>query len=327
MDAHLARIVATQRGFFFRRQALACGYGEKEIAAHLRARDWLRLRRGAYATSAMVKALDPAARHVLVVRAVVASLSGRVVVTGVSGLAVRQVPIWGVDLSVVHVHREDDKTSRRDAGVAHHRGDLPAAEITEIDGLLVASPEVCAFDAARTSTYDAGVALVDGVRHRWPFDLDRARTLVEQRRDWSGSINANRVLGFSSDRAATVGESRGRILMARIGLPPPTLQHPVRSESGALLGTTDFYLPDESTVAEFDGRLKYGRGLYEKSGQLNDIDLGDVVWQEKRREDAIRDQGYEMVRFVWSELDGMDSQLNDRFQRAFRRAGRLRQAS
>ena len=65
----------------------------------------------------------------------------------------------------------------------------------------------------------------------------------------------------------------------------------------------DFLLDDAPVVIEFDGRVKYGRGADEldpfgrrRSGQ-------EVLWQEKRREDRLRELGYEVVRVVWSELD------------------------
>ena len=49
-------------------------------------------------------------------------------------------------------------------------------------------------------------------------------------------------------------------------------------------------------MGEFDGRIKYGRLL--RPGQQ----AGDAVFEEKRREDAIRDEDWGVVRWVWSEL-------------------------
>ncbi len=42
-------------------------------------------------------------------------------------------------------------------------------------------------------------------------------------------------------------------------------------------------------MGEFDGRIKYGRLL--RPGQ----EAGDAVFEEKRREDAIRDEGWKVV--------------------------------
>jgi hypothetical protein len=61
---------------------------------------------------------------------------------------------------------------------------------------------------------------------------------------------------------------------------------------------------------EFDGKVKYGRAL--RPGQ----DPGDAVFDEKRREDALRDQGLQVVRWVWAELATFDV-VAARLRRAF----------
>jgi hypothetical protein len=324
VDSELARLAETQHGFFYRWQALDCGYGEKEVAHLLRHKEWVRIRRGAYAPRALVKALDAAGLHVLTVRAVVGTLDGPVVVSHHSALALHGVPLWGVDLGEVHVHRAEGQTSRRDAGVVHHLGDLPDDEVDEVDGLLVSVPERSVVDAARTSSYEAGVVLADGARHRLPFDITRAEAILERQRDWTWSVRASRVLRFSDGLAQTVGESRSRLLLARIGVPPPTPQKRLYDEHGELLGIVDLYVEEYRTAVEFDGRQKYGRALYEKSDRPTDVDLGQVVWLEKRREDNIREAGHEMVRLVWSDLDGRDGAIRAAFLRAFDRSSRRR---
>lgn len=319
MYGELARVVAEQHGFFFRAQALDCGYSEGEVATLVRSKEWTRLRRGAYVERAYLETLDAAGLHVLTVRAVVAALDRPVVVTNHSALAVQGVPLWGVDLDEVHVHRADGQTSRREAGVVHHLGHLPEAEITEVDDLLVTIAERSVVDSGRVLPFEAGVVLADGAKHRLRFDADRASAILESQRSWTGSLPACRALAFSDGRAETVGESRCRVLMARIGLPAPELQVPIHSASGALIATTDLYVDEYRTAVEFDGKLKYGRALYEQSQSLGEVDLGAVVWQEKRREDQIRDEGHEVVRVVWSELDGRDQTVRTRFLKAFAR--------
>ena len=70
----------------------------------------------------------------------------------------------------------------------------------------------------------------------------------------------------------------------------------MRTASGGVVGRTDFAWEEQRVVGEFDGRIKYGRLL--RPGQ----DPGDAVFEEKRREDAIRDEGWGVVRWVWSDL-------------------------
>jgi hypothetical protein len=322
MDGELGRLAATQGGFVYRWQALDLGCTQSEIDARLAHKEWVRLRRGAYAERATVADLDAAGRHVLVVRAVVGALSGRVVITGHSALALLGVPLWGVQLDQVHVHRQAGKSSRQEAGVVHHRGALPESEIVELPGLLVAIPERAVVAACRTSTFEAGVVAADGARRLDDFDVARAWEIVDRERAWPRSGRAASVLAFSDPRAATVGESRARVLLARIGAPKPDLQRTIVDDAGRQLGICDFYIDEHSTVVEFDGKLKYGRALYEKTGRIEDVDLGDVVWQEKRREDSFRDYGHEVARLVWSELDGQDRQVRARLDRTFARGSR-----
>jgi hypothetical protein len=237
-------------------------------------------------------------------------------------LAVQGVPLWGVDLDVVHVTRDASFSSRTDARVVHHIAPIPDSELIEVNGLLVPVIERNVVDAARHVSFESGVVLADGARRLLPFDPDLAQSVVESQRDWPGSLKAARVVRFSDGAAETVGESRSRVMIARIGLPAPQLQKCFYRSDGSVLARTDFYFEEFNTVGEFDGKQKYGRGLYEKSGRIEDVDLGEVVWEEKRREDAIRDDGKEMVRWVWFELDGHDREMRQRFDRAMDRAGR-----
>lgn len=322
MNGELARILGAQRGVFFRWQALDCGYTPAEVTAALRAREWVPVRRGAYTTAQIAAGLDESAAHLLRVRAAVGNFDGRAVVMGVSALAALRVPLWGVDLGRVHVSREPGRTARTDAGVVHHSNDLPSSLVAEFNGLLVARPECALLDAARMSSFEAGVVLADGARRLPGFDLDLAKTLLEQRRDWRGAANASRVLCFSDPAAETVGESRSRVMLARLGLPAPDLQRSFRRRDGSVYARTDFYFEQYRTAGEFDGKQKYGRPLYERDPDSEPGELGDVLWREKRREDELRDNGSEVVRWVWSELDGRDEVLRRRFHAAFDRAGR-----
>ena len=63
-----------------------------------------------------------------------------------------------------------------------------------------------------------------------------------------------------------------------------------------MVGRCDFGWEDLRTLGEFDGRVEYGRLL--RPGQ----DPGDAVFEEKRREDAMRAEGWGMVRWTWSDL-------------------------
>ena len=100
-----------------------------------------------------------------------------------------------------------------------------------------------------------------------------------------------------TDKAESVGESRGLWLFWVEHLPAPTLQYEVR-DGAELVGRSDWAWPQHRGLGEFDGKVKYGRLL--KPGQ----DPGEVVFLEKQREDRMREVADAwMIRLVWADLD------------------------
>lgn len=92
---------------------------------------------------------------------------------------------------------------------------------------------------------------------------------------------------------------------SRAGLPAPELQHKVcAAADGRFLGEVDFWWRAARLVGEFDGKVKYGRLL--RPGE----DPGDAVYREKRREDALRDDGNRVTRWGWIDLDDFRSTAN-----------------
>lgn len=132
-----------------------------------------------------------------------------------------------------------------------------------------------------------------------------------------GSLEARRIVDFADGASESVGESRSRVAIAKLGLPAPSLQYEIFSDSGRRIGICDFGWAEERVVGEFDGKVKYGRLL--QPGQ----EPGDAVFAEKRREDAIREQGWDVVRWVWAELSSPRI-IGDRIRRAEERARQRR---
>jgi hypothetical protein len=125
------------------------------------------------------------------------------------------------------------------------------------------------------------------------------------------------VVAFADGRSESVGESRSRVLLHKLGLAPSALQLRITDSEGSFLGRSDFAWEEQRVLGEFDGRIKYGRLL--RPGQ----DPGDAVFEEKRREDAMRDAAWEVVRWTWSDLS-VPAALGRRVQRALDRGARHR---
>jgi hypothetical protein len=152
---------------------------------------------------------------------------------------------------------------------------------------------------------------------------DRALTLGLRRDDlnvelatmerWPGIRAARRVVEFLDVRSESVGESVSRVRLMEEGLPTPELQRQVLGPAGQVVARVDFLWDEHQTIGEFDGKIKYGRLL--KPGRR----IEDVIFDEKLREDAVRDLGLQVVRWIWQDLyrPGI---LRQRVLRAFARA-------
>jgi hypothetical protein len=107
-----------------------------------------------------------------------------------------------------------------------------------------------------------------------------------------------------------------RVVFAEHSIPLPVPQLKVFDRLGRFVARTDFGWEEEWTLGEFDGKKKYGRLLL-KPGQTPE----DALFEEKRREDQLRDLGWQVVRWVWAELF-QPAGLIERLNRAFARGRR-----
>ena len=278
-----------------RRDLVADGWSDDELARRRRSGGLSRVRRGAYVAGPQPR--DIALRHRRLVTSTVAGLRRDAVVSHQSAAVLHGLPLWRVPLDRVHVTRRPpastDVSSVLHVHVCGYRDD----EVTVVDGVVVTDPARTALDLARSVPFESAVVALDaGLRGR---RLEAA--LLQERLDGMaglrGSRGAARAVAAADRRSGSVGETRSRLLLQRLGLAPTALQFPVPGPDGEPIGWTDFVWEGHRLLGEFDGFVKYGRLL--KPGQ----EPGDVVFEEKRREDAMRAERYGMVRWTWSEID------------------------
>jgi hypothetical protein len=293
----------------FRTALLAAGVTDDELR-RLRAQHRLTaLRPGAYIASDDPRLDDAIARHVLTVRAAVQSVAPGTVVSHVSAAALHGLTLWGVPLDRVHLTR-DRRSGGRCTLLRHvHTAALSDDEVTDVDGTAVTSIDRTLADLARTLPFEPALVTADAALYRHRTTSAAFTAAVARAAGRPGSPPARRVALAAEARSESPGETRSRVAILRAGLPVPTLQYEVPE----LRARTDFYWPEFRTVGEFDGKVKYGRGL--RPGQTS----GDVVYAEKLREDALRDLGYQVVRWTWGELWPFDA-VFERIRRAFARA-------
>jgi hypothetical protein len=219
--------------------------------------------------------------------------------------------VWPAAVERVHVTRNRSGNGIKRAVVQVHGTPLDGPAIVLIDNTPVTSLARTVLDLARTWPMTQAVAAGD---RALMLGLTRAELdagLVAMER-WPGVRAARRVVEFLDVRGESVGESVSRVRLTEEGLPAPEPQHEIFGPDGRFMARVDFYWKEQRTVGEFDGKIKYGRLL--KPGQR----IEDVIFDEKLREDAVRDLGLQVVRWIWPDLY-RTGVLRGRVLRAFAR--------
>jgi hypothetical protein len=237
------------------------------------------------------------------------------VLSHVSAAVMHGLPLWNVPLGRVHVTRRPPASGSGSARIHLHIARLPDDELTVLDGLPVTSLPRTVVDVARTVPFESAVVTADAALATKKTSHDALAECLGRMGSSPGTRRAIHVVQFSDGLSESVGESRSRVAIHRLGLPAPDLQVRVRRADGSLIGRSDFGWRQLRTLGEFDGRVKYGRLL--RPGQA----AGDAVYEEKLREDEMRDLGWQMARWTWTELS-TPRVIDERLRRAFARGRR-----
>ena len=258
------------------------GYGPAEVARLVRNSQLVRIRRGAYAWSDPGQ--DALAVHRALVEATLPTLAPDTVLSHRSAAVLHDLPLLGPIPRRVEVTRSGVRAGKDRGGVHLHAAGLVAADVVELDGVLLTSPARTIVDLARMLPFEQAVVVGDAAL-RFGLDRHELSTALDSANRRPGVAAARRAVAFLDGRSESVGESRSRALLHQQGVPTPQPQLQVLDDSGRFVARCDFGWPQQRLIGEFDGRVKYGRLL--RPGQ----DAGDVVFDEKRREDALRELG------------------------------------
>ena len=285
---------AETRGFITRPEILDDGYDDRDIREAIALGLLTRVGAGLYALSATYGPLSQERKLATRSRAVFHRHRGAVVLTHQSAAALHGLAMWGAPLDEVHVTRLDGGRGRHEAGVQHHVGTIAGDEITEIDGVLVSSPDRCVWELACAQSVESALVTADAALHQRVVTRESLHETADQFRTWQGSRSGRLALTLADGRSESPGESRSRFLFWRHDVPRPDLQFHVLDSTGRLVARTDFAWEHYRHLAEFDGRIKYD-GTF--------VPLGfESVFTEKRREDLARAESWGMSRIVWSDL-------------------------
>ncbi len=308
-------LAAARGGVFTTREALACGFDEATIARRVRSGVWHRIRRGAYVTGIQWAASTEEQRHLLLLRAVLEGSTGEVG-SHTSGTLALGVDMWRPDLELAHTTYVDGRHGRVEHGVDRHVGPLDPGACVVADGIEVAPPAICVAGAMLLNTVDKAIVIGDSALRRGVTTQRELASVARQQ--WWYHPHSRRLryaVSQLDEGAESPGESLSRHLFVSRGLPRPQTQYWVYGPGG-FRARTDFAWPERGVLGEFDGKKKYL-----PDDRAKDRDPAGVLFDEKRREDTLRNLGWIVVRLIWAELFTPDATIA-RFAAALAEGGR-----
>jgi hypothetical protein len=290
---------------FLRSEALADGYTDHQIARKVRSGAWHRVRRGAYISGDLWRALSKGDRHRVLARAVLRTSHPFTVLTHLSAAVERGAPIYNVRLDEVHTTRTDGKAARREAGKVQHRGVLPQDQVEVVNGVPVSSAARCAVEMTTIADVESALVTVNGLLHSGQLTAPELAAMAHDTRHWPESLSANLVARLADPRLESAGESRTAYLCWVQHLPQPTPQVDILDEHGDKWARVDFAWPEYGVFLEFDGREKYRR--FRREGET----LEQFLMREKTREEKICQlTGWVCIRITWADLSTPEQTAN-----------------
>jgi hypothetical protein len=296
-------------GVFTRADARACGYPDADIDSLLGTGCWRRIRRGTYAAQRSLMLVTDEVLHLRKVYRVLRAGGPDVFASHQSAAARHAVPVWGLDLTRVHVTAPDGRSGRIRGGVHRHIRDPVGSGLQLWNGLRMVSPARAIAEVAATAPPTSAVVLADAALYA---GLVSQRTLKHAVSSLDhGSQRALTVLDRLTG-AASIAESRLRQILAAAGLPTPSPSLPPEA------GDPDFpveglWFPDERTVVEFEARFPFWCEEFEPSVE--------EPLPEPQAADPDGPQPVEHCRVSWADLDDPPT-VADRIRTTFTRAAR-----
>lgn len=253
----------------------------------------MRVRRGAYADAALWCEAPADERFRLTVLATARTRPGDVV-SHHAALALLGLPLWQYDRSRIDLLTGIRQGVARDGLHLHPRGATSVA--ASVDGVPVTSVASAVVRTALTMGRACAVVAGDAALKQGRVTLAELVDEVALVSPHQGRGRALAAVLDMDEKAESVGESRCRMALQDLGF---TIESQVvlHDDHGAFVARVDFVV--DGVVVEFDGRLKYRAG--ENAGD-DGPSPEQVVWLEKRREDAVRRLGYPVERVVWDDL-------------------------
>lgn len=299
MRPGLAAIAARQGGLVTRRQAVeAADYSERELRSLTRVGGpWVVVRRGVYVERELWESADEhVGRMVMRDRAAELVMTMRHLLSHDSAARAHGMDLLRPRLPLVHVTRKGLGGGRTEHGVKHHytREWLPAVTA---DGRRVTTVARTALDVAREHGFESGAVACDWAMAMGVSRAELARELEEM--ECFPYISAARAaVQFADPGAESIAETLGRILVHELGIGDVETQFPVSLDDGRVVWCD---LRVGCHVFEVDGKVKYFRP---QQGGIANRPAGEVVWDERTRQNLVCARGLGASRIIWDDFWG-----------------------
>ncbi|TDD19906.1 hypothetical protein E1218_23310 [Kribbella turkmenica] len=304
-------MAAVRGGMFTRADARACGYPDPEIDSLLETGAWRRIRPGTYAAHRALTLVTDEVLHLRKVYRVLRTGGSAVFASHQSAAALHALPLWGLDLSRVHVTSPHGRGGCV-GGVHRHIRDPVGPGIQIWNKLRMASPARAVVEVAATSPAAPAGVLTDAALYAGVVTNRSLKRAVSDH----GNERAVATISRACAESASVAESRLRHLLAAAGLPAPSAvpppdvdpSEPVRPDVASL------WFPDERTVVEFEPRFPFW--CEESVPDEEESGAADPPLQDPTAPDPL-----EHCWISWPDLDE-PALVVDRIRASFARASR-----
>jgi very-short-patch-repair endonuclease len=288
MDSRAAALMSAQGGVVGTCQLNRLDVSSQDVATWVSQSEVVRVRRGAYVDARSWDSADPGERYRLTVMAAMRSRGGVEAASHQSALALHRLPLWHVNRALVILMADvEESTTTRGVRLMPLRSLVAETEVGGLRTLTVPDAVV----TVSSVSVEGGVVAGDAAMHEGGCTIGQLHEAAERLAPGlRGRARLRRALTAMDGRSESPGESRTRMVLSALGLPVES-QVDIIDARGEFVGRVDFLVAGR-VVVEFDGAVKYQGD----SGP-------DVLVAEKRREDWLRELGYEVVRVTWDELE------------------------
>jgi len=197
--------------------------------------------------------------------------------------------LWNVDVRIQLTQPVPPSPDHHGPDVVCHTGLVPEADQATIKGLGTTTLERTVTDCGLLLLYRQALILTDHALRAGASRaaLDAAAAHMDGR---AGVRNLRRVLAAADSRSESPGETLTRDLITRLRLPAPEPQVEVLTRLGYY--RLDFAWRQRKIALEFDGKGKY----------FDYRPTREVLFEERRREKALTEDGWVFIRVEWKDL-------------------------